>query len=72
MNEIANITGSDNILSSPPELERHSVDGKTPHLVVLPKTVDEISEVLKLASRRSLAIIPWGGGTKIALGREPE
>ena len=72
MNEIANITGSDNILSSPTELERHSVDGKTPHLVVLPKTVDEISEVLKLASRRSLAIIPWGGGTKIALGREPE
>ncbi|HEX3034793.1 MAG TPA: FAD-binding oxidoreductase [Thermodesulfobacteriota bacterium] len=72
LNEITNIVGEDNILSSPTELEQYSVNGKTPSLVVLPKTVEEISEILKLASREPLAIIPWGGGTKIALGREPE
>jgi len=69
--EIINIVGENNALLEPPVLERYSVEGKTPNIVVLPKTVEEISEIVKLASAESLAIMSWGGGTKIGLGREP-
>ncbi len=69
--EIIDIVGENNALLQPPELERYSVESKTPSIVVFPKTVEEISEIVKLASTESLAIIPRGGGTKIGLGREP-
>ena len=69
--EIIDIVGENNALLQPPELDPYSVEGKTPSIVVLPKTVEEISEIVKLAFAESLAIIPWGGGTKIGLGREP-
>jgi glycolate oxidase FAD binding subunit len=70
--EIYNIVGSDNVFDKPQQLESYSVDGKTPSLVVLPKTKEEISEIIKLANRESLSVIPWGGGTKIGLGNEPK
>ncbi len=40
--------------------------------MAFPQTIEEISEIMKVASRESLAIAPWGGGTKIGLGREPQ
>jgi glycolate oxidase FAD binding subunit len=69
--EIYNIVGSDNILDKSQELERFKVEGKAPRIVVFPSTKEEISEILKLANRNSLSVIPWGGGTKISLGNEP-
>lgn len=48
-------------------LPRMLVDrGQTPPLpdfVVLPGTVEEVSAVVKLANRRRLPVIPWGGGS---------
>lgn len=70
--EITDIVGNHNVLSIPPELERYSVDGKKPVVVALPETVGEVSEILKLASREMMSVTPWGGGTKIGLGREPQ
>jgi len=72
LKEIINIVGDDNTLSQPSGLDTYSVEGKKPIIVVFPKTVDEFSEIMKVASRESLGIIPWGGGTKIGLGREPQ
>ncbi len=72
LKEIINIVGDDNIISQSPELETYTVEGKKPNMVVFPKTVDETSEIMKVASRESLGIVPWGGGTKIGLGREPQ
>jgi glycolate oxidase FAD binding subunit len=69
--EIINIVGENNTLSLSPEPLRYSVDGKRPDIVAFPQTIEDISEIMKVASRDSLSIVPWGGGTKIGLGREP-
>lgn len=71
LKEIRNIVGDDNAISQSPELERYIIEGKTAKVVVIPQTVEEISEIMKVASSQSLAVIPWGGGTKIGFGREP-
>jgi glycolate oxidase FAD binding subunit len=70
--EISNIVGSANIFDQSHQLEDYSVDGKTPSVIVFPNTKEEISEIIKLANRESLSVIPWGGGTKIGIGNEPE
>jgi len=69
--EIIRITGRDSVLSSPHEIEGYSVEGKKPRVIVFPRTVEEVSEIMKFASCESLAITPRGGGTKIGFGREP-
>jgi glycolate oxidase FAD binding subunit len=48
-----------------------AVDGVEPSLVVEPATMEETSEVMKLASREGLAVSPRGGGTKMGLGNPP-
>ncbi len=69
--EIYNIVGSSNIFDESQELENYSVEGKAPRIVVSPNTKEEISEILKIANRESLSVIPWGGGTKIGIGNKP-
>jgi glycolate oxidase FAD binding subunit len=48
-----------------------AVDGVEPSLVVEPGTIEETSEVMKLASREGLAVSVLGGGTKMGLGNPP-
>jgi len=72
LEEIINIVGKEQSVSLHKELEHYSVDGKRPNLVVFPETINEISEIMKVASSESVAITPWGGGTKIGLGRVPD
>ncbi len=70
LKEITDTVGENNILSLSPELSLYSIDGKHPNFVVLPGTIEEVAQIMKVASRESLAIVPWGGGTKIGFGRE--
>ena len=69
--EVYSIVGSNNILDKAQELENYTIEGKKPRIVAFPSTKEEISEILKLANRESLSVIPWGSGTKIGLGNEP-
>jgi glycolate oxidase FAD binding subunit len=48
-----------------------SVAGVTSQLVVEPGTEQELAKVLKLAEEAGLAVIPRGGGTKLAWGNPP-
>ncbi len=48
-----------------------TIDGVEPSLVVEPGSVEEISAVMKLASREGLAVSPRGGGTKAGSGAPP-
>ncbi len=50
----------------------HVVDGKAPQAVVVPGSVEELSAVMAFASAEGLKVVPWGSGTKIALGGIPE
>ena len=50
---------------------QYAIDGVEPGTVVLPSTVDGVSEVLSLAHREGARIAPYGGGTQVALGNLP-
>ncbi|GAA4046246.1 FAD-binding oxidoreductase [Nonomuraea soli] len=48
------------------------VAGVRPRWVVLPESVEEISEVLRVCTERGLAVVPVGGGTKLHWARRPD
>ncbi|MFN3975189.1 MAG: FAD-binding oxidoreductase [Dehalococcoidia bacterium] len=49
----------------------YAVEGVTPSLVVRPRSVGEVRQVLAEAHREEAAVVPWGGGTRMALGAPP-
>jgi glycolate oxidase FAD binding subunit len=53
------------------EVERYEVDGLRPAAVALPESADEVSAVLTAACEQRAAVVPWGGGTAMALGNLP-
>ena len=66
--ELKGIVGEEHVREASAE---DAVDGVEPALVVEPATIEETSEVMKLASREGLAVSPRGGGTKMGLGNPP-
>jgi glycolate oxidase FAD binding subunit len=66
--ELRNIVGGDNVRDATPE---DAVEGVEPSFVVEPGSVEETSELMKLASREELVVSPRGGGTKMHLGDPP-
>ena len=59
------VTGGD-------DASRHQIDGLQPGSVVYPGDLRELASVLSIAAEWGLAIAPWGGGTRMALGNPPE
>ena len=51
--------------------ERDVVDGVAPSFVAEPGSIEEISELMKLANREGLTAAPRGSGTKMDLGNPP-
>jgi glycolate oxidase FAD binding subunit len=47
------------------------LEGRTPDAAVFPGSPEEVSALLALAAEEGLAVTPWGGGTKIAVGAPP-
>lgn len=68
--QLAALLGPDAVL---PEMhfEKYAVDGLTPGAVVLPSSRESIAQVIRWASAQRLAVVPWGGGTQMALGNVP-
>jgi len=66
--ELQNIVGAQNVREATAD---DAIEGVETSLVVEPGTIEEISEVMKLASREGLAVSPRGGGTKMGLGNPP-
>ena len=50
----------------------YGIDGVTPRLVALPRSVSEASQVLAAAAGDGLAVAFTGGGGKLGLGNPPE
>ncbi|RIK16447.1 MAG: hypothetical protein DCC52_17680 [Chloroflexi bacterium] len=65
--ELQKLLGARNVLWQPDDLRVYSYDGSnnmaTPDLVVLPESAEQVSEIIKLARRYSMAIVPRGSGT---------
>ena len=68
VDELRGIVGEDNVREATAE---DAVEGVEPTFVVEPGSVEETSELMKLAARKGLAVSPRGGGTKMHIGDPP-
>ena len=66
--ELQNIVGEDNVREASAD---DAVEGIEPSFIVEPGSVEETSELMKLAGREGLAVAPRGGGTKMHIGDPP-
>src|SRR5881398_3365834 len=63
------IVGNENVHAA---TAADAVAGVQPKLVIEAGTESEIAEILRLSNAAGLAVIPWGGGTKLGWGNSPE
>ena len=66
--DLRRIVGHDNVHAA---TEEDAVEGVEPDFVVQPGSVEEISDVMKLAASEGLAVAPRGSGTKTHIGDPP-
>ncbi|MCK4472947.1 MAG: FAD-binding oxidoreductase, partial [Anaerolineae bacterium] len=73
--ELKSIVGERYVLTAPEDLVAYSYDATftsaRPNLVVLPDNTQEVSEVLKVANREVIPVVPRGMGTGLAAGSIP-
>ncbi len=73
--ELKSIVGEQYVLTSPEDLVAYSYDATftsaRPNLVVLPANTQEVSEVLQVANREVIPVVPRGMGTGLAAGSIP-
>jgi glycolate oxidase FAD binding subunit len=68
LEELRSIVGESYVREATAE---DAVEGVEPSLVVEPGSVEETSELMKLAAREELVVAPRGGGTKLHIGDPP-
>jgi glycolate oxidase FAD binding subunit len=61
------VVGAPHVLTGV-ELSPFVVEGRAPEAAVFPGTIDEVAAVVTRAAAAGAAILPWGGGTAIAVG----
>jgi glycolate oxidase len=71
--ELTNLLGSKNVIQKKEELLTYECDGLTsykhrPSLVVLPRTTEEVAEIVKICDRYSINWIARGAGTGLSGG----
>ena len=72
INQLNGALGQQNIKSDADSLAEYTVDGIKPKVVVFPKNSQECSDVVKIANKAGLGVIPWGAGTMMASGNIPK
>ena len=70
------IVGEDAIVARPTELRVYECDGYTleknaPEVVVLPRTTEQVAQVVRLLHREGIAFVPRGAGTGLSGGCLP-
>src|SRR3954468_24263542 len=58
--------------STPDLLRRKRRDQAAPHGVVMPGTDEQIAALLGVCAERQIAVVPFGGGTSVVGGLDPE
>ena len=74
--DLSKIINYKNVLSNPDELRPFETDGLTayrqmPLLVVMPETVEEVSQILKYCNENKVKVVPRGAGTGLSGGSMP-
>jgi glycolate oxidase FAD binding subunit len=68
---LSDLVGADQIVVGT-RASLYAVDGKFARAVVFPGSEEEVSAITAFASAEDLKVVPWGSGTKMALGGIPE
>jgi len=68
---LASELGDDSVTADPAKLASRKVEGKIPALLCIPASEEQLSVALRLCSETRAAVVPWGGGTAMALGNAP-
>jgi len=68
---VKRILGSEFVKVDPATLFAHVVDGVKPWAVVFPESLEQVSDVVRLAQEERWALLPWGSGSKIGMGNPP-
>jgi glycolate oxidase FAD binding subunit len=63
------IAGAENVRAA---IDADRVAGLQPQLVVAPGSEEQLAQILKAANESGLAVVPRGGGTKLAWGNPPK
>ncbi len=71
MEALKDILKMDWVKSDPETLSAHAVDDLTPKAVAFPESLEQISQVVKMAQKAKWAVLPWGSGSKIGVGNPP-
>jgi glycolate oxidase len=71
--QLAQVVGGNQVLADPADLAVYAFDAETldrgvPNLVVLPGSTEEVQEVVRLAHRQGVPVIPRGAGTGLSGG----
>ena len=74
--EVKKIINPDNVLSHIDEIKPYETDAlaaykQVPLLVVLPETVEEVSNILKYCNENKIKVVPRGAGTGLSGGSLP-
>jgi glycolate oxidase FAD binding subunit len=70
-NDLCGTIGDAGIKITPDVLSGYPVDGMIPKAAVFPKDTNDVSEIVKYANQKNLAVVPWGSGTKMNMGNPP-
>ena len=68
---LGEILGPDQIKSDTETLSSYAVDGVVPWAVVFPGDTEQVSKVMRLASKEKWALAPCGSGSKLSMGNPP-
>ncbi len=68
--ELARIVGAEQCLRGE-AAAGWTVDGAAPWLAVRPGSQDEVAAILLACAQAGAAVVPWGGGSAMALGNPP-
>lgn len=75
ISKLTSIVGERYVLTSPEDLVAYSYDATftsaRPNLVVLPDSTEQVSEILRLANREAIPVVPRGMGSGLAAGSIP-
>jgi glycolate oxidase FAD binding subunit len=64
--------GAEAVTSEPSLLAGHSVEGKEPAVLYFPASPEQVAAALRLCSDTNTTVIPWGGGTAMRIGNQPQ
>ena len=75
ISDLINLLGEENVLTSETDLSVYAYDGSLhsalPDVVVLPRSTEQVSEIVALASKEGVPVVARGSGTNLSGGSIP-